>query len=436
MHEQVYWNQEIETKPRAELKKQQDRDLRALVNRVYDNVPFYRQKMDALNVKPADIKGVEDLPLLPFTDKSDLRNNYPFGLFAVPRKEIVRIHASSGTTGKPTVAGYTRKDIELWAEVMARSLSCAGVTRDSVLHVAYGYGLFTGGLGAHYGGERIGASVIPVSGGNTSRQLTLLQDFGATCICCTPSYALNIAESIKQAGIPPERFSLQSGIFGAEPWTEGMRAHLEKMLGIVAHDIYGLTEIMGPGVAMECKAQQGLHVWEDAFLPEVIDKEGRQLPEGQEGELVFTTLTKEGMPLIRYRTHDVTSLTSEPCSCGRTHIRMARVRARTDDMLIIRGVNIFPSQVEHSLLSIPGVVPQYQLLITRQGNLDALEVQVEMDPHLISDTVRDLEALRDRIVHKLSEDILIHAKVKLCQPGSLPRSEGKAKRVMDMRNMD
>lgn len=423
----------IECASRDELKHIQDLYLCRLVRHVYTNVPFYRSKMKEMGIEPGDIHGTEEISLLPFTEKQDLRDNYPFGFFAVPQEEIVRIHASSGTTGKPTVAGYTTADIQCWAELMARSLSCAGVTKKSVVQVAYGYGLFTGGLGAHYGVEKLGASVIPISGGNTERQLMLMEDFSATTLCCTPSYALNLAEEMEKRNLSRDRFHLKTGVFGAEPWTDGMRKKIESMLQIKAMDIYGLTEMMGPGVAMECCAQSGLHIWEDSFYPEIIDEHGQHKAAGEEGELVFTTLSKEGMPLIRYRTHDITSIDYSTCSCGRTHARMARVKARTDDMLIIRGVNVYPSQIEHTLLKVHGISPAYQIVVDRKGNLDVIEVQVELDPRLIGDTVRDIENLKSQIAHELSVSILVKADVKLCQPGSLPRSEGKAKRVIDKR---
>lgn len=427
------WDAGIETLSRDEIYHLQSARLIRLVKNVYDNVPFYRAKMDAVGVLPGDIRRREDIKYLPFTEKKDLRDNYPFGLFAVPRSEIVRIHASSGTTGKPTVAGYTKSDLDIWADLMARSMTCAGITEKSVAHIAYGYGLFTGGLGAHYGAERIGAAVVPASGGNTQRQLMLLRDFGATALCCTPSYALNLADAMEKAGIPAEDMCLTSGVFGAEPWTNDMREQIEKRLHIKAYDVYGLTEMMGPGVAMECRERNGLHIWEDHFLPEIIDDGGNPLPYGQEGEVVFTTLTKTGMPLIRYRTHDLSRMTDVPCACGRTHVRMERVRARSDDMLIIRGVNVFPSQIEHSLFKIPGIAPYYQIVVGRRGSMDTLEVRVELDRTLISDTVRDIEALRARIAQQLASDVLISVSVKLCQPGTLPRSEGKAVRVIDER---
>ncbi len=433
MAENIMWDPRIETMSRDEIHQVQSRELKNVVKRVYENVPFYREKMDGLGVKPEDIHEAEDVRLLPFTEKKDLRDHYPFGLFAVPREEIVRVHASSGTTGKPTVAGYTKQDLDTWADLTARSMTCAGVTKKSVVHIAYGYGLFTGGLGAHYGAERIGATVIPVSGGNTQRQLMLLKDFGATTLACTPSYAMNLADAMEKAGMDINELKLESGVFGAEPWSEKMREQLEKRLHIRAQDIYGLTEMMGPGVAMDCVERNGLHVWEDHFLPEIIDEDLKGVPYGTEGELVITTLTKQGMPLLRYRTHDISSLDIRPCACGRTHVRMKRVKARTDDMLIIRGVNVFPSQIEHSLLKIQGIAPQYQIVVDRKGSLDTIEVQVELDRTLIGDTVRDLEALSARIAAQLASDVLISCQVKLCQPGSLPRSEGKAKRVIDLR---
>ncbi len=423
----------MECMPREQLRALQDERLRDVVRRVYESVPFYRDKMQKLGITPNDIRGVCDIEMLPFTEKQDLRDHYPFGLFAVPQSEIVRIHASSGTTGKPTVVGYTSGDIDRWAELMARSMYCANIGKHDVVQIAYGYGLFTGGLGAHYGAERVGASVIPVSGGNTTRQLLLLNDLGSTCLCCTPSYALNLAEALHAEGI--HHTNLRSGIFGAEPWTEAMRQKIEEMLGIDAINIYGLSEVMGPGVSVECMCKQGMHIWEDHFLPEVIGADNRGLPYGEQGDLTFTTLTKHGMPLLRYRTHDLCILTDEPCDCGRTHVRMGRVMGRTDDMLIIRGVNVFPSQVEHALLQVEGIVPQYQIVVDRQGNLDTMEVQVELSPAFMSDTVRDMEALEQKIVNSLASHALVHASVKLCQPGTLPRSEGKAKRVVDRRNL-
>lgn len=431
--EHMIWNPTMECMPREQLRALQDERLRDVVRRVYESVPFYRDKMQKIGLTPKDIHGVCDIELLPFTNKQDLRDHYPFGLFAVPQTEIVRIHASSGTTGKPTVVGYTSGDIDRWAEMMARSMYCANIGKHDIVQVAYGYGLFTGGLGAHYGAERVGASVIPISGGNTTRQLMLIQDFGSTALCCTPSYALNLAEALRAEGV--RRTKLKSGVFGAEPWTEAMREKIEDMLGIDAINIYGLSEVMGPGVSVECMCKKGMHIWEDHFLPEVIGDDGKSLPYGERGDLTFTTLTKHGMPLLRYRTHDLCTLTDEPCECGRTHVRMGRVMGRTDDMLIIRGVNVFPSQVEHALLQVEGIVPQYQIVIDRHNNLDTMEVQVELSPEFMSDTVKDMEALEAKIVNSIASHALVHATVKLCQPGTLPRSEGKAKRVTDKRQL-
>ena len=433
--EHKYWNKTMETMPREQLRAVQDERLRDVVRRCYENVPFYRDKMQKLGITPKDIRGVCDIELLPFTDKQDLRDNYPFGMFAVPNSEIVRIHASSGTTGKPTVAGYTSGDIDRWAELMARAMYCANVGKNDVVQVAYGYGLFTGGLGAHYGAERVGASTIPIGGGNTVRQLMLMEDFGSTTLMCTPSYALNIAEAVEKEGIDLKRLKLKSGIFGAEPWTEEMRKHIEEKLGIDALNVYGLSEVMGPGVSMECMAKNGMHIWEDHFLPEVIGEDGKSLPYGQQGDLTFTTLTKHGMPLIRYRTHDLCTLTDEPCACGRTHVRMGRIMGRSDDMLIIRGVNVFPSQIEHALMQVEGVSPQYHIVVDRQGNLDTVEVQVEMKPEMMSDTVKDMEALSAKLHASIAAHALVNAKVKLCQPGTLPRTDGKAKRVTDKRKL-
>ncbi|MEG0639267.1 MAG: phenylacetate--CoA ligase [Clostridia bacterium] len=433
--EHQYWNPTMEKMPREQLRDLQDERLRDVVRRVYESVPFYRNKMQKLGITPKDIRGVSDLQLLPFTQKQDLRDNYPFGMFAVPQSEIIRIHASSGTTGKPSVAGYTSGDIDRWAELMARGMYCANIGKRDVVQVAYGYGLFTGGLGAHYGAERVGASVIPVSGGNTLRQLMLMEDFGSTALCCTPSYALNLADSLEREGVSLDRLKLKHGIFGAEPWTEDMRKCIEEKLGIDAINIYGLSEVMGPGVAVECMCKNGMHIWEDHFLPEIIGEDGRALAYGEQGDLTFTTLTKHGMPLLRYRTHDLCALTDAPCECGRTHVRMCRVMGRTDDMLIIRGVNVFPSQIEHALLQVAGIEPHYHIVVDRQGTLDTIEVQVELSPSMMSDTIKDLEALEQKLVNSLATHALIHANVKLCQPGAISRSEGKAMRVTDKRKL-
>ncbi|MBW6500855.1 MAG: phenylacetate--CoA ligase [Bacteroidales bacterium] len=428
------WNGHFECMDRLDLKKVQSERLMETVERSYFNVPYYRNKMQAAGLGPESIGSIDDLHRLPFTDKQDLRDNYPFGLFAVPMSEIVRIHASSGTTGKPTVVGYTRHDIATWSEVMARTLKCAGAGRNDFIQVAYGYGLFTGGLGLHYGGEKIGASVIPVSGGNTSRQIQLMRDFGSTVLACTPSYALFLAEALQENNVDPSDIKLRVGVFGAEPWTEMMRREIETKLRIKAIDIYGLSEVIGPGVASECMAQEGLHINEDHFFPEIIDPDTLQvLPEGSMGELVFTTLTKEGLPLIRYRTRDLTRLTSERCSCGRTMIRMEKCLGRSDDMLIVRGVNLFPSQVENVLLEMSEIKPHYLLVVDRVNNLDTLEVQVEVDEAFFLDKISQLEALRMKIQENLETALALGVKVTLVEPKKLERSETKSKRVIDKR---
>ena len=433
----MYWEEEMETLPRAGLESIQLRRLRRLVARVYDKVEPYRRKMDAAGVKPDDIRTLADLQKLPFTYKDDLRDNYPFGLFTVPLDEVVRVHASSGTTGKSTVVGYTRKDIETWANLMARAMTCAGAHRGDIVHNAYGYGLFTGGLGAHYGAERLGAAVIPVSGGNTKRQITIMQDFGPTVLMSTPSYALNLADTMEAMGVDPATLSLKIGIFGAEPWSENMREEVEKKLNIRAVDIYGLSEVIGPGVAMEClQTSGGLHIFEDHFLPEVIDPDtGRVLPPGELGELVFTTLTKEAIPLIRYRTKDMSRLFYETCACGRTLVRMEKVTGRTDDMLIIRGVNVFPSQVEHVLVGMEGVEPHYQIVVEREGNLDTMQVRVEVSERTFSDEIRILENLAKKIQVEIKDMLGVTCTVKLVEPRTIQRSEGKAQRVIDKRKL-
>ena len=424
-----------ETLPREELEALQLRRLKYLVERVYYNVPFYRRKFDELGVRPEHIKSLSDVKYLPFTEKQDLRNNYPFGLFAVPKENVVRIHASSGTTGKATVVGYTQRDVNNWAELMARSFMAAGVTRRDIIHNAYGYGLFTGGLGAHYGAEKIGATIVPVSGGGTKRQVMLLNDFKATVICCTPSYALHLYDVAQSAGIDFKELSLHTGIFGAEPWTEEMRREIESKLDLKALDIYGLSEVLGPGVAMECHtAQSGLHIWEDHFLVEIIDPDTKEpLPYGEKGELVITTLTKEAQPLIRYRTRDLTSLNPVPCKCGRTHVRMNKVLGRSDDMLIIRGVNVFPSQIESILLETEGLSPHYQLILRRENSMDTLEIQVEVDENIFSDKIKNLQQLESKIQNTIKEFLGVTTKVKLVEPKSIMRSEGKAKRIIDLR---
>ncbi len=433
----VFFDEKFETMPRNQLAAVQGERLRSLVERAYGNVPFYKEKLDEHGVAPGDIQSIDDIQKLPFTTKEDFRDNYPFGLFACPLDDIVRSHASSGTTGKPTVVGYTKRDIETWADVCARSLACGGAGRHSVVQVAYGYGLFTGGLGMHYGTERLGAMAIPVSGGNTRRQLMLMRDFGTTHLCCTPSYALTMVEAAEDQGIDMRGFNLQSGYFGAEPWSNGMREAIRDRMGIEPIDLYGLSEVTGPGVSCECLSHQGLHVFEDHFYPEIIDPgSGEQLGDGQRGELVFTCLTKEAIPLIRYRTRDISSLDHSPCRCGRTMARMTRVSGRTDDMLIIRGVNVFPSQIENVLLEVDGAEPHYQIIVDRTGTLDMLEVQVEVSEHMFSDEVRHMENLRKRIAGDLASTLNVNAKVSLMEPKSVPRSEGKAKRVIDKRQME
>ncbi len=428
------WNGHFECMNRDKLREVQSERLRDTIERVYFNVPFYRRKMQQLGLGPESIQTIDDINKLPFTTKDDLRDNYPFGLFAVPMSEIVRLHASSGTTGKPTVVGYSRRDIGTWSEVMARTLTAAGATRHDFIHVAYGYGLFTGGLGLHYGGEKIGASVIPVSGGNTKRQLQLMQDFGSTVLACTPSYALFLAEAIEESGIRRSDLKLRVGVFGAEPWTENMRKEIEEKLQIKAIDIYGLSEIIGPGVASECLFQQGLHINEDHFYPEIIDPKTLEvLPPGKTGELVFTTITKEGLPLIRYRTRDLTRLNYDQCNCGRTLVRMEKCLGRSDDMLIIRGVNVFPSQIESVLLEMSEIKPHYLLVIDRVNNLDELEIQVEVEEQFFQDKIGQLMSLKQKIQNNLESSLGIAVKVTLVEPKTIERSEGKAKRVIDKR---
>ncbi|MCX5894478.1 MAG: phenylacetate--CoA ligase [Proteobacteria bacterium] len=434
----MIWNEEFETLPREALEALQLKRLRATVERVYATVPFYKKKFDEMGIKPSHIKTLKDLQILPFTVKNDLRDNYPFGLFSVPMEQVVRVHASSGTTGKNIVVGYTKRDIDTWAELIARTLSCAGVHRGDIVHNAYGYGLFTGGLGLHYGAEKIGASVIPISGGNTKRQIIIMQDFGPTAITCTPSYALHLAEVAEEMGINPAKdFKLRVGCFGAEPWSETMRQQIEKKYNIDAIDIFGLSEVIGPGVSSEClEAKSGLHVFEDHFIPEIIDPDtGKTLPFGEKGELVFTSITKEAFPVIRYRSRDISVLYPEICKCGRTFVRMQRVTGRSDDMLIIRGVNVFPSQIESVLMQIEGVEPHYQLIVDREGNLDTLEVQVEVNEKVFSDEVKQLERLEKRIEKDIKELFGVTCKCSLVEPKSIQRSEGKAKRVIDKRKI-
>jgi phenylacetate-CoA ligase len=433
----MIWDEELETLPREALEALQLKRLVATAERVYATVPFYKRKFDESGMKPSDIKSLRDLRRLPFTTKVDLRDSYPFGLFAVPMEQVVRIHASSGTTGKSTVVGYTRRDINSWAELMARSLSAAGAQKTDIIHNAYGYGLFTGGLGVHYGAERLGASVIPISGGNSKRQVIIMQDFGSTVLTCTPSYALFLAETAVEMGIDFKKMKLRVGIFGAEPWSERMRDEIERKLNIQAIDIYGLSEVMGPGVSIECiEAKRGLHVFEDHFIAEIINPQtGEVLPYGEKGELVFTTITKEAFPLIRYRTRDISVLYPQPCKCGRTHMRMERVSGRSDDMLIIRGVNVFPSQIESVLMNIEGVEPHYLLIVDRKGTLDTLDVHVEVNEKVFSDEVKNLQSLGKRIEKDIKDLLGVNAGVKLVEPKTIQRSEGKAQRVIDKRKI-
>jgi phenylacetate-CoA ligase len=433
----MIYDVEYETMPREALEAIQLRRLKATLERAYATVPFYRASFSAAGLAPRDIQCLGDLKTLPFTTKQDLRDNYPFGMFAVPMDTVVRIHASSGTTGQPTVVGYTARDVNTWATLMARSLVAGGATANDIIHNAYGYGLFTGGLGVHYGAEKLGASVIPVSGGNTKRQIVIMRDFKPTIITATPSYTLHLAEVAEEMGVSFRELSFKYGIFGAEPWSENMRQEIERKLNITAVDIYGLSEVIGPGVAIEChEAKKGLHIFEDHFIAEIIDPAtGEVLPYGQTGELVFTSLTKEAFPVIRYRTRDITSLNPEPCICGRTHVRMNRVSGRSDDMLIIRGVNVFPSQIESVLMETAEVAPHYQLVVDREENLDTLTVRVEVGEKLFSDEVRHLQDLERKISKNIKEMLGVSAKVTLVEPHSIQRSEGKAVRVIDKRQI-
>ena len=431
----MIWNESKECMSRDEMMHLQSTRLVKQVKNVYHSVEHYRKKMQAVGLEPGDIRGIEDIDKLPFTTKDDLRDTYPCGLFAVPRSEVVRIHASSGTTGKATVVGYTRRDIENWEECVARILTMANIGSSDTVQVSYGYGLFTGGLGAHYGAEFLGATVVPLSTGNTKKQLTMMRDLGVTAICCTPSYLMYLAEAIEEQGILND-LVLKSAICGAEPWTENMRREIERRLHIDAHDIYGLSEVMGPGVAGDCKFHTGLHINEDHFFAEIVSADTlKGVPDGETGELVFTTLTKEALPLIRYRTKDLTSITHEKCECGRTTARLSRFKGRSDDMLIIRGVNVFPSQVEAALLDVSEVSPNYLMIVDRVDNLDTLEVQVEVDERFFSDEIKELENLTKKITHVLQQALLIVPKVKLVEPRTLQRSEGKAVRVIDKRKL-
>lgn len=430
----MIWNPNKECMPREQMRELQGKRLCKLVQYVYHNVPFYRHKMQEMDLTPDDIREIEDITKLPFTTKQDLRDNYPYGLMAAPLSEVVRVHASSGTTGNPTIVGYTRRDLSIWSEVMSRCLSAYGVTREDTFSVSYGYGLFTGGLGAHYGVENLGATVIPASTGNTEKHVRLIRDLHITGIACTPSYALYLAEVVERMGIRKEELGLRIGAFGAEPWTENMRQEIQSRLGLKGYNIYGLSEIMGPGVSYECQEQYGSHINEDHFYPEIIDPVTCQnLPYGTQGELVFTTLTKEGMPLLRYRTKDLTSLIADPCPCGRTSVRMTPIMGRSDDMLIIRGINVFPSQVESVILGMKEFEPQYLLVVDRKNNLDTLEVQVEVRRDFFSDDIGSILRLKKTLSDRLKSVLSISAEVKLVEPNSIARSQGKSKRVIDNR---
>lgn len=433
--EQRYLDKEIECASREEMRKIQSERLVKMVKNAYENVPFYKKKLDDMGIKPSDIQSIDDITKLPFTLKTDLRDNYPFGLFAVGKDRLARIHASSGTTGNPTVVGYTKEDIDVWARCVARGLTSIGMTNKDTIQIAYGYGLFTGGLGFHDGGSYMGMTVIPASSGNTARQVAMLRDYGTDILCCTPSYAMYIGETMRDMGIDPKTLPIRATFCGAEPWTEGMRKEMEALLDVRAYDVYGLSEIAGPGVAMECYEQNGMHIAEDYFYPEIIDPDtGEPVEEGQYGELVFTCIGKEALPLIRYRTRDICRLEYGPCACGRTTVRMMKPHGRTDDMLIIRGINVFPSQIESVLLKL-GMEPNYQMIVSRENNRDSLEVQIEMAESMFSDTMKDLSKAEKKISEALKSTLNIVAKVRLLEPKALPRSEGKAKRVIDNRNL-
>jgi len=433
----MIWKEDIETMPLEDLKNIQSERLVNIVRYVYENCPVYKAKLDRAAVAPSDIKSIDDITKLPFTTKLDMRDNYPFGLFSRPRTDLVEIHVSSGTTGNPTLVGYTRDDIALWSDVMARTLCCAGAEPDDTIQIAYGYGLFTGGLGFHYGALEMGLTIIPASAGQTRRQLKLMQDFSPRILACTPSYALYMAEEAKEMGLDPRASSWQIGIFGAEPWSESIRAEIEAEWDMLATDVYGLSEIIGPGVSQECRYKQGLHIFSDVFYPEIIDPEtGQPVPEGQDGELVITTLTKQGIPLLRYRTRDIVSLTTEPCQCGRTSPRTSKIKGRTDDMIVVRGINVFPSQIEHVLLGIEGTHPHYQIVIDRQAHqLDSVQILVEVDETLFSDEIKKMHALEQKIKQEIQAVLSVGVDVKLVEPKTLERSMGKAKRVVDKRSL-
>lgn len=433
----MIWNKEAECVSNEEKEEQQLKNLQKVVKTTYENVDYYKKRFDEIGVVPEDIETLSDIQKLPFTTKTDLRDAYPFGMFAVPTDDIVEVHTTSGTTGKPTVSGYTQKDIDIWGEVIARSLSMAGAGKSDLIQNCYGYGLFTGGLGVHYGAQKIGATVIPISAGNTQRQIEIMKDFKSTVLTCTPSYALYLAEVLQNQGAGPEDINLKAGVFGAEMWTEEMREEIEKRLNLTALNIYGLTEIIGPGVAQECQEKNGLHIFDDHFYPEIIDPQTlKSLPYGEKGELVLTTLTRDGMPVIRFRTRDITTLRPGRCECGRTHVKMDRITGRSDDMLKIRGVIVFPSQIERALLKIEGLEPHYQIIVTRPHQLDELEVQVETSPALFSDEVKHVEKVKRNIEDYIHAEIGLRVNVALVEPQSLPRSEGKAVRVVDRRNLE
>lgn len=430
------WDRTNECLPREEIEKLQLTRLKSTLERAYENVPCYRNKFNDADITPADINCLADLPRIPFTIKDDLRLNYPYGMFAVPMRDVVRIHSSSGTTGKPTVVGYSRNDMETWTNLVARFMISAGVTQDDIVHIAFGYGLFTGAFGLHYGGERIGASVIPMSSGNTDKQIMIMQDYKSTALVCTPSYALTIADRMESKGIDPRSLALRVGLFGGEPWTEEMRNEIEERLGIIATDNYGMSELIGPGVAGECLHKRGMHLFEDHFIAEIIDPDsGEVLPRGETGELVITSITKEAFPVIRYRTRDITRLEYEPCPCGRTHVRMQKTMGRSDDMLIIRGVNVFPTQVEEILLQEEGCQPHYQLIVSRKESLDTLEVKVEVTEAIFFDEMKKQRAFVDKLQHRFASVLGVGVKVRLVEPASIPRHEGKAQRVIDQRNL-
>lgn len=432
----LIWNREAECMDRGQLRLLQEEKLRKTVKRMYENVPLYRARMQEKGIEPGDIKTLDDLKYLPFIDKPDLRDEFPFGLFASPKSDIVRIQGSSGTTGKPVLAGYTQADVDLWSECMARTLTACGTTRGDIVQVAYGYGLFTGGLGAHQGASRIGAMTVPMSSGNTARQIMMMTELKASVLCCTPSYALHLGETMAEMGMKPGDIPLRAAALGAEPWSEEMRQHIEQILGIDAIDIYGLTEICGPGVSFECLEKQGMHINEDYFIAEIIDPETLEpLPMGEKGELVFSSVGKEGMPLLRYRTHDICRLTDEKCACGRTFTRMMRITGRSDDMVVIRGVNVFPSQVESVLVGIPGVAPHYLLVVDRVGSSDTLEIRVEVTEEMFSDTIGGMQSLNHLIGERIKSTLGVTAKIVLVEPKTLPRSEGKARRVQDNRKI-